>query len=101
MKTLQDILNRLPRELRDIIEEYNVNHRKLMSRVLQDLTTTDNKCNFCKILVTDDNEDKYYGFYIYTWDRHKNIYCSPECGEVGDHCILKARNRWLTRLKSL
>lgn len=101
MESLQDMLNRLPKELQDIIGEYNVNHRPLMSRVLKQLTKSDNNCVFCKILVTNKNNDKCYGLYIYTWNRNNNIYCSPECCEAGDYNTLKARRNWLNRLKSL
>jgi len=92
--SVQTIFNKLPREVRNIIEEYNVNHRPFMKQVLQELTKTSNKCRFCKIFV----EEPYIALYIYTWNRHKNIYCSPECCEAGDNGVLKARTRWLHRL---
>lgn len=101
MKNLKDMINKLPKEIRDIIEEYNVNHRPLMNRVLEELTFFENKCNFCKILITNQDEIRYYGLYIYTWNRNKQIYCSPECCESGDSDILKARHRWLNKLKNL
>jgi len=98
---MKELLNKLPKELRDIIEEYNIDHRPLMKRVLQELTKTNNKCNICKIVLTNDNEDRYYGLYIYTWNRHKNIYCSLDCCEVADYGKLKARRKWLDRINNL
>jgi hydrogenase maturation factor HypF (carbamoyltransferase family) len=100
MKTLQELLNKLPKELQEHIEEYNVNHRPSMKKVLQELIHTDNTCNFCREEITNEDE-KYYGLYIYTWNSYKYIYCGPECGEVGDRGILKARRNWLKRLNSL
>ena len=95
---MKDILNKLPKELRDIIGEYNVEHRPLMKKVLQELTKTDNKCNICNIVLTND---RYYGLYIYTWNRHKYIYCSLDCCEVGDSGKLKARRKWLDTINYL
>jgi hypothetical protein len=97
---MTEILNKLPKELRDLIGEYNVNHRPLMKKVLQELTKPDNKCSFCKIEL-NDNEDIQYGIYIYTWDKDKLLYCSSECCEAGDWGKPKARARWLERLNNL
>lgn len=97
INSVQTILNKIPKDLINIIEEYNVNHRPLMRKVLQELTKKSDKCNYCKILV----EEPYIGLYIYTWNRHKNIYCSSECCEAGDRGVLKARSKWLHRLNQL
>jgi hypothetical protein len=101
MKSLQEFINRLPKELIDNIQEYNVNHRPLMNKVLQQLIKTNNNCRYCKILITNEHEDKCFGFYIYTWNRYKYIYCSSDCCEAGDNGILKARRKWLNRLNNL
>jgi len=99
MTTLQDRINRLPKEVQCIIGEYNVEHRPLLKKVLKQLTETDNRCNFCRTFVS--NEEKYNGLYVYGWDKHKYVYCGPECCDAGDQGILKARRRWLQRLDHL
>lgn len=98
---MQEFINILPKELIDNIQEYNVNHRPLLNKVLQQLTKTNNNCSYCKLLITDENKDKYFGFYIYTWTRNKYIYCSSNCCEEGNNGILKARRKWLNHLNNL
>lgn len=89
----------LPNEIQDLINEYNVNHRPLMRKVLNELTQYGNTRCLCNKIITCNDEFQYEGLYIYPWKKY--IYCSSECAEAGDSGVLKARYRWLKRLNNI
>jgi hypothetical protein len=92
-------INQLPKELQDLIGEFNVNHRIQMRNILNQLLYKDiymsNNCSACNKIINKNNMCE--GLYVYMWKRY--LYCGEECAEM-DYWIPRERTRWLRRLNA-
>ena len=64
----------LPKEIIDIIHEYNVDHRPAYNKVLEELLERQHECCNCGEYISDDSKSKQ--FYRYN---KKYVVCSSYC----------------------
>ena len=82
-------LRLLPKELQDLIGEFNVEHRSLMQLVTNELLEKHNERNitdyFCRN-CGDANTNRNYTTYIF-WCKY--IFCDLFCQNIGERSIRK------------
>ena len=81
----------LPKEIQDLIGEYNVDHRPKMKMVLNELLKKQNKKThvyvcLCRNCGLDANEK--YTKYIF-WEKH--TFCSEQCQYIIERRIRRIR----------
>ena len=79
----------LPKELQDLIGEFNVEHRPKMRIIMNELLEkheerilTDSLCTNC-----EDNADENYSIYIF-WNKY--TFCGGRCQHEGERYMRKS-----------
>jgi|UniRef100_A0A6C0DFL9 hypothetical protein len=76
METISSKIILLPKEIQDIISEYNVEHRPMMERVFQVIRSLDLKCYICDAYLYDKPIDDV----VYIMKRV--FVCSKNCENI-------------------